>query len=525
MTQQKSENPIVPEDLRKSVPIQESALDVLEGGGKGIPVNEETDQSELHFATAENLEMKMEKTNDKLEDVNLISSGTIEVPKAKDKGGKRWSATMSMVIGRLGKAWRKVASNKGAPGPDGKTIEDVQGNIQETLNTLKDHLISGEYGVGAIRRVFIPKPDGKGERGLGIPNVEDRIVQQAIRMVLEPLYEPEFHDGSHGFRPGRSCHTAIEVAKSYVSMGHEWVVDIDLEKFFDRVNHQRLMGKLAEKVGDKSLLILLGQLLKAKVLMPEGLEVRTEEGVPQGGPLSPLLSNIVLDELDWELDRRGHKFVRYADDANIFVKSERAGDRVMASISAFIEGRLQLKVNKDKSAVGFPHDRHFLGFRLKVDILEDKVDILLSERSKQRIATRTKELTPRNWGNSLKVCIERLNEYLKGWYGFFKICTKEEMGRYDAHIRRRLRAIMFKQWKRKRTMAKKLVANGAKRRSAFKHIYSGRKSIWRLTHGIYVSVTLSKKKFEEMGLISLKDMWLAYQKMGVPEEQLMLPLV
>jgi hypothetical protein len=243
-----------------------------------------------------------------------------------------------------------------------------------------------------------------------------------------------------------------------------------------------------------------------------------------GGVLSPLLSNIVLDELDWELERRGHHFVRYADDANIFVKSERAGHRVMAGITAFIERRLKLKVNKDKSAVAHPEDRHFLGFRLKMDILTDEIDILLSERSKKRIAARTKELTPRNWGNSMKVCIDRLNKYLRGWYGFFKIITKEEMGRYDAHIRRRLRAILFKQWKRKRTIAKKLISKGARRKTAFRHVYNGRKSIWSLTHSLYVSTILSKKMFEEAGLISLKDLWEEKQKMVVQGIQLELPL-
>lgn len=525
MTQQKSENPIVPADLRKSVQTRASADESSQGRGKGIPVNKETDQFELPFITAENPNPEMEGANVRLEDVNLLSAKLIVAPKVKVKDEKRWSATMEMVTQHLGKAWRKVAANKGAPGPDGKTIEEVGNNLLETLKHLEKSLITGEYKPGEIRRVFIPKPGGKGERGLGIPNVEDRIVQEAIRQVLEPLYEPEFHRSSHGFRPGRSCHTAIYAARDHVNAGYQWVVDLDLEKYFDKVNHQRLMSMLARKIGDKSLLILIGKLLKTKVIMPDGVCVRTEEGVPQGGPLSPLLSNIVLDELDWELDKRGHRFIRYADDANIFVKSERAGRRVMAGVTSYIEGKLRLKVNRDKSAVARPHDRHFLGFRLKTDPLTDKVDILLSERSKKRIAQRTRELTPRNWGRSVNTCIGRLNEYLQGWFGFFGICTKSELGKYDAHIRRRLRAILLKQWKRKKTMTRKLVANGARKRSAQRHVYSGRKSIWRISHGIYIATILSKKKFDEMGLLSLNDMWCKKHKMVAPGEQMLLPLV
>lgn len=527
MTQQKSENPIVPEGHRKLVPTQASADESSRGGGKGVPVDETTIQPDLPFVTAENLEVKTEGASGHSDRDRSVSEGC-EVPKAKVKRRTRTSATLERVTEQLGKAWSKVASNKGAPGPDGRTIEEVGKNLGAELRNLKTGLLSGKYEPGEIRRVFIPKPGGKGERGLGIPNVVDRIVQEAVRQVLESLYEPEFHPNSHGFRPGRSCHSAILQARKYVEAGYEWVVDMDLEKYFDRVNHQRLMAKLAEKVGDKGLLILIGKMLKAKVIMAEGLVERTEEGVPQGGPLSPLLSNIVLDELDRELERRGHRFVRYADDSNIFVKSERSGKRVIKSVSRFLEKRLRLKVNAGKSAVANPNERNFLGFRLKSDPLKGSVEILLSKRSMKRLDARIKELTPRNWGNSMKACIAKINIYLKGWIGFFGICSDKVesfLREADAHLRRRLRALQLKHWKRKKIIARKLIAHGAKRKTAWRQVYEGRKSIWKLSISSSAHRALSLKKFAEWGLVCLRETWLAKRKEWVvTEEQLCLPL-
>ena len=522
MTQQKSENPIVPADLRKMVQTQASADESSQGGGKGIPVDEMTNQPKLPFVIAEN----PKGATDNL-DTDRSVSELHEAPKTKDKGRKRASATIERVIEKLGKAWAKVASNKGAAGPDGKTIEQVQENLADVLSTLKSRLEKGIYEPGEVLRVNIPKPDGKGVRGLGIPNVEDRIVQEAVRQVLEPLYEPEFNPASHGFRPGRGCHTAIAEARRHVTNGYEWVVDIDLRKYFDKVNHQRLMAKLSDKIGDKNLLIVIGKMLKAEVILPEGLAIRTEEGVPQGGPLSPLLSNVVLDELDQELTKRGHRFVRYADDCNIFVKSERAGERVMESVTRFLEKRLRLEVNREKSAVASPKDRHFLGFRLKPNPLSGDVDIMLSERSKKRLAARVRELTPRNWGRSMSACIATVNEYLRGWFGYFHVCTDEEsvMRSTDAHIRRRLRAIQLKQWKRKKTIAKRLIKNGAPRKTAWRNVYSGRKSIWKLSLSYSAHRVLSPKNFEERGLFSLKEAWRKKCiEMAVAGVQLPLPL-
>jgi RNA-directed DNA polymerase len=341
---------------------------------------------------------------------------------------------------------------------------------------------------------------------LGIPDVIDRVVQEAVRQVLEPLWEPTFHPSSHGFRPGRSCHTAIAEARGHLEDGYEWCVDLDLEKFFDLVCHQRLAAKLAERVSDWRLLRLIGRMLKAKVVLPDGVLIASEQGVPQGGPLSPLLSNIVLDELDQELARRGHRFARYADDAKVYVRSERAGQRVMASLTEFIEGRLRLKVNKAKSAVARPEDRHFLGFRLRLDPQTGVVEVLLSERTKRNAMERIRQLTPRNWGSSLADCFLRINAWLRGWHGFFGIASVTEMQvmrKIDAHIRRRLRAIILRHWKRKRTIAKRLVALGVNPRAVWHQVYQGRRSWWALSHAHAVDQGLRNAYFAKRGLTSV----------------------
>jgi group II intron reverse transcriptase/maturase len=338
----------------------------------------------------------------------------------------------------------------------------------------------------------------------------DRLVQQAVHQVLSPQYEPTFHGSSHGFRPGRSCHTAITEAKGYLEEGYKWVVDLDLEKFFDQVHHQRLLSRLEQRVKDPRLIRLIRQMLKAKVVMPDGVVVSTDEGAPQGGPLSPLLSNIVLDELDGELARRGHRFVRYADDCNIYVRSERSGQRVMASIVRFIESRLRLKVNAAKSAVARPEERHFLGFSLRREPKDGEVEVLLSRRSKDRIEEKIRQLTPRNFGNSLKECIRRINVYLEGWIGFFWICTNAEertLHNLDAHIRRRLRALLLRQWKRRRFIVRRLIKLGMKPKTAWRGIYEGRRSWWALSHSAPVDRGLPNAYFAKGGLESLEAQW------------------
>lgn len=474
----------------------------------------------LPFATADRSAGKPVRPVAEAE-ADRTDSATSAEPKAKDKEQGAAPATMEHVVERMEEAFRKVASNRGAPGPDRQTIEAVRKHLPELMPKLSRALLEGTYRPGDIRRVWIPKAGG-GERGLGIPNVVDRVVQEAVRQVLEPLYEPTFQESSHGFRPGRSCHTAISQAYKYVDEGYEFVVDLDLEKFFDRVNHQRLMSRLAKRIKNKPLLELIGRMLKAKVVMPDGVKVSTEEGVPQGGPLSPLLSNIVLDELDQELVRRGHCFVRYADDCNIYVRSERAGQRVKASITKFIKGRLRLQVNEGKSAVSRPEERHFLGFRLRREPKDGSVEILLSKRSEERIKSRIVELTPRNWGGSMRSCIKGVNRYISGWLGFFWICTEateRTLHNLDAHIRRRLRALQMKHWRRKRTIAKRLSRLGMKATTAWRSVYDGQKNIWALS--LYPGNTgLRNAYFAELGLKSLVEQWKSRTQaaMAAPEE-------
>jgi len=503
MGREKSDGRVVPEVRRKTDPIAEG-----ERGGKAITASECAIQLELFNETADSLQ----RDDDEAER-GRPRPATLAVPKSRDTTGKRLPAmTMEEVSeeGNLMRAFVKVKSNQGAPGPDRRTIKEVEEHLEEILPGLHRALLDGSYRPGMIRRVWIPKSGG-GERGLGIPDVIDRVVQQAAHQVLYPHMDPRFHGSSHGFREGRSSHTAIAEAVKYLEEGYGWVVDLDLEKFFDRVNHDRLMSRLEELgVEDRRVLDLVRKMLKAKVVMPEGVVVSTEEGTPQGGPLSPLLSNIVLDELDEELTRRGHCFVRYADDCNIYVRSERSGQRVMKSISRFIESRLRLKVNTAKSAVARPEERHFLGFRLRREPETGEVEVLLSKRSKERIDEKIRKLTPRNWGDSLKECLRRLRLYLLGWIGFFWICTGAEertFANLDAHIRRRLRALMLKHWKRRRSIVRRLIRLGVKPATAWRSIYKEHRSWWALSHSPGVDRGLHNAHFAKCGLVSILGEW------------------
>jgi RNA-directed DNA polymerase len=518
MARQKSDRRIEPQGGRKVVvtaPVER------ERGGEATTVEQQTWQLGLSFETAESPQGPDGGAAPPRRD-----AATYAVPKSKGKEKTATPVTMEESTRRLAQAFQKVASNRGAPGPDRQSIEAVREHQDEMLAALAEAMLSGTYEPGNIRRVWIPKAGG-GERGLGIPNVVDRVVAEAVRQVLEPLYEPTFHSSSHGFRPERGCHTAIAEAKEHLEDGYEWVVDLDLEKFFDRVHHQRLMARLAQRVSDKRLLVLIGKMLKAKVVMPDGVVVSTDEGVAQGGPLSPLLSNIVLDELDCELEQRGHRFVRYADDCNIYVRSERAGQRVMASVVSFIERRLRLKVNASKSAVARPEERHFVGFRLRREPLDGEVEVLLSKRSKDRIDVQVRERTPRTWGSSLRACIRSLNAYLLGWLGFFGICTEgieRTLSYLDAHIRRRLRAIQVRHWKTKRTMARKLLALGVSVKLAWRTPYTGRRSVWALSLSPAMHRALRNAYFAERGLVSLVDHYRTHYKPFVAPAQLVLPL-
>lgn len=399
-----------------------------------------------------------------------------------------------------------VAANKGAAGVDGKSVADVVAESHRLLPKLRDELLSGRYQPGDVRRVWIPKPGG-GQRGLGIPNVVDRWVQQAVHQVLAPVFEPTFHDSSHGFRPRRGAQTAVSEATGHLMQEHIWVVALDLSKFFDRVNHQRLLARLGQRVADKHLLRLVHGMLKAKVVMPDGTRVSTEEGAPQGGPLSPLLSNIVLDELDWELGRRGLRFVRYADDFNVYVRSERAARRVMAALTRFIEERLRLQVNREKSVVAPSAEVHFLGFSLHPQA-DGRVEVHLSKRSEERLNRRIRELTPRNWGNSLERCIERLNRYFQGWSGYFRLCTEEgakRFRRFDAHVRRRLRAIIVKQKRRPRYLYRHLVARYVPSDTAARTSWA-RRGIWPKSNFPGMTIGYRNDWFKDR-LVSLWSHW------------------
>ena len=519
---EESDGRVVPEGRRKALPTLPQAR-----GGKATTASQETNQLSLLSETADSPPGAVPGTRMGLP----RNQDRYAVPKSESASRRASSTTMTMEEvasdENLRRAFEQVEHNDGAAGPDRQSVREVRKCLADVLVRLRRGLLDGTYRPGMIRRVWIPKGGG-GQRGLGIPNVVDRIVQQAVHQVLSPQFDPMFHDASHGFRPGRSCHTAITAAKRHLEDGYEWVVDLDLEKFFDRVHHDRLLARLAERIEDRRLLRLIRQMLKAKVLMPDGVVVNSDEGAPQGGPLSPLLSNIVLDELDRELVRRGYHFVRYADDCNIYVRSERAGHRVMASVVRFIERRLRLKVNLTKSAVAKPENRHFVGFTLRRIWAYGDTEVLLSKRSKDRLAEKIRELTPRSWGQSLDRCISKVNAYLRGWIGFFGVCTGSAdvtsvLYSSDAHIRRRLRAIQLRQWKRKRFIARHLIRLGAREETAWRTLYSGRKSLWALSHSAPVDRALNNRHFEARGLLSLGVLYRAQARFIVVSEQLMLP--
>ncbi|HET7438304.1 MAG TPA: group II intron reverse transcriptase/maturase, partial [Nitrospira sp.] len=341
----------------------------------------------------------------------------------------------------LVRAWQRVRENKGAPGVDGMTIDDAKSYLCEHWPDIRSQLLAGAYQPLPVKRVEIPKPDG-GVRKLGVPCVVDRLIQQALLQVLQKGWDPTFSEHSYGFRPGRSAHQAVAQAQRYVAEGYNIVVDLDLEKFFDRVNHDILMARVAERVADKRVLKLIRAFLNAGV-MEDGLVRPVDEGTPQGGPLSPLLSNLVLNDLDKELERRGHRFCRYADDCNIYVRSRRAGERVMASVSRFLTDQLRLKVNEAKSAVARPEERKFLGFSIANDGSERRI----APNALAKFKARIREITCRTRGRSLPQIIEELRSYLIGWRSYFGFCqTPRVLTQLEAWIRRRLRMYLWRQW-------------------------------------------------------------------------------
>lgn len=396
-------------------------------------------------------------------------------------------------------ALKRVEQNKGSHGVDMMPVQNLRQHIVENWLSIKEAILKGTYEPMPVRRVEIPKPDG-GVRLLGIPTVTDRLIQQAIAQVLSKVYDPTFSENSYGFRPNRSAHDAARKAKEYIRDGHRWVVDMDLEKFFDKVNHDRLMGTLAKRIQDKPLLKLIRKYLQSGVMI-NGVVSSTLEGTPQGGPLSPLLSNIVLDELDKELERRGHKFVRYADDCNIYVKSKRAGLRTMASIQRFIEGKLRLKVNEKKSAVDRPWKRKFLGFSFTYH-KEPKVRI--AKESLKRMKNKVREITSRKMPYPMEYRIQKLNQYLMGWCGYFALAdTKSIFLELDKWIRRRLRMCLWKNWKKPKTKIRNLIQLGVPQWQAYEW-GNTRKSYWRISNSPILHRTLGNSYWRNQGLKSLE---------------------
>ena len=397
-------------------------------------------------------------------------------------------------------ALKRVEQNKGSHGVDQMPVQNLRTHIVENWQSIKEAILKGTYEPMPVRRVEIPKPDG-GVRLLGIPTVTDRLIQQAIAQVLSKIYDPLFSEHSYGFRPNRSAHDAVRKAQGYIKEGYRWVVDIDLEKFFDQVNHDRLMSTLAKRIHDKPLLKLIRKYLQSGVMI-HGVVSSTEKGTPQGGPLSPLLSNIVLDELDKELEKRGHRFVRYADDCNIYVKSKRAGERTMASVQQFIERKLRLKVNMKKSAVARPWKRKFLGFSF-TDSKEPNVRI--AKESLKRMKKKVREITSRKMPYPMEYRIQKLNQYLLGWCGYFALAdTKSPFRKLDGWIRRRLRMCLWKNWKTPKTRIRNLIKLGVPSWKAYEWGNS-RKGYWRISNSPILHKTLGNSYWNDQGLKSLQE--------------------
>ena len=412
------------------------------------------------------------------------------------------SQLMEAVVARenLLDAYWRVMSNKGAAGIDQMPVEQLKPYLQEHWAQIKESLLNGTYQPQAVRCVEIPKPNG-GVRQLGIPTVLDRLIQQALHQVLSPLFEPGFSESSYGFRPGRSAQQAVRQARRYVAEGRRWVVDLDLEKFFDRVNHDVLMSRLARRISDKRVLGLIRRYLQAG-MMAGGVTSQRAEGTPQGGPLSPLLSNILLDELDKELERRGHKFCRYADDCNIYVRSKAAGERVMKSVTEFLSVRLRLKVNAEKSAVARPWERKFLGYSMT---WHKQPRLKVAPESIRRLKAKVRTIFREGRGRSLSKVIEDFNQLLRGWIGYFRLAeVKEIFEELDGWLRRKLRCLLWRQWKRPFTRAKNLMKRGLEELRAWKSATNGRGAWWN-AGASHLNEAFPKSYFDRLGLISLLD--------------------
>ncbi len=400
--------------------------------------------------------------------------------------------------GNMMAAYSRVLSNKGAPGVDGMSVTALKGYLHEQWPRIKEELLAGRYHPQPVRKVEIPKPGG-GTRMLGIPTVLDRLIQQAIHQVLSPLFDPGFSENSYGFRPGKSAHQAVKAAQKHVSCGLRWVVDIDLEKFFDRVHHDTLMSLVKRKVGDRVVLSLIDSYLKAGILAG-GLITARVEGTPQGGPLSPLLSNILLDELDKELEKRGHAFCRYAADANIYVATRTSGERVMASITGYLSERLKLTVNQNKSAVDRPWKRAFLSYSMT---WHRKPRLTVAPKAVARLKANLKTIFRQGRGKNIQATVKETTPKLRGWIAYFRYSeVKGIFDELDGWLRRKLRRILWKQWKRPYTRAKNLMRRGLSEATAWRSATNGHGPWWN-AGAAHMNKAIPKSYFDKLGLVSL----------------------
>jgi len=408
--------------------------------------------------------------------------------------------------GNMMAAYSRVVSNKGAPGVDGMPVTALKGYLQERWPHIKEELLTGTYHPQPVRKVEIPKSGG-GTRTLGIPTVLDRLIQQAVHQVLSPLFDSGFSENSYGFRPGRGAHQAVKAAQKHVERGLRWVVDIDLEKFFDRVNQDILMSLIKRKVRDRQVLTLIGSYLKAGIF-EGGVVTARVEGTPQGGPLSPLLSNILLDELDKELERRGHAFCRYADDCNIYVATRTSGERVMASLTAYLSKRLKLQINRSKSAVDRPWRRTFLSYSMT---WHRKPRLTVAKKAVDRLRANLKAIFRQGKGKSIQATIEETTPKLRGWIAYFRYSeVKGIFEELDGWLRRKLRRILWKQWKRPYTRAKNLMRRGLPEVTAWRSARNGRGPWWN-AGAAHMHKAFPKSYFDKLGLVSFMDQYHRFQ--------------
>ncbi len=428
-------------------------------------------------------------------------AGASSLTAKKDVSRQKTQKLMEAVVERenMLKALHQVEANKGSAGVDGVSVFALRATLREHWPRIREELLDGRYQPQPVRKVEIPKPGGKGMRQLGIPTVMDRLIQQGLNQVMQPIFDPDFSESSYGFRPGRNAHHAVLKAREYAADGRRWVVDMDLEKFFDRVNHDILMARLARRIGDKRVLRLVRRYLQAG-LMVGGIVSPRMEGTPQGGPLSPLLSNILLDDLDKELERRGHAFCRYADDCNIYVKSRRAGQRVLENLTRYLAGKLKLKVNSEKSAVARPWDRKFLGYSMT---FHKRPRLKVASAVVDRIKNRLREMFRAGRGRNIRTQIEEMTPVLRGWVNYFRLSeVKGVFEELDGWIRRKLRCILWRQWKRPKTRAKNLMKYGIGEERAWRSATNGRGPWWN-SGASHMNQCLPKSFFDRLGLVSL----------------------